>query len=520
MSLLHLRPVANAHRGEEKTMYVDRTVDMKTWLKKHESNLKLDLRDEGNRKLFAEEVLDLKKEWGNIVEEFDDATTHMEKFQRFSRMIAETNTTCKERKLGGPIEMMHRQMGLNHVMTASSLDHNSGLLRFNSLQVASMHVPNKNRGSKKTDEDLRERLEYFMDPENTNLGMFTDLIPVKMRWPCKSDTDMTKLCAACKIHSEDIMDRKREVANRSGSSLVGDIAENFLLSMKVKSIRKSPSMENAVKVSRLPKPDRRGKKYDYDSWLCEVFKDKRWTDYVESPNSRDAQEGVTALLAIKKMKVPFYLDYERIATQPGDLKVGKEWRLDGLSRNLLYLIPQITLVAFASQRNQSVHDYKLKEWNEQRKKVTNYIAEHHTGSECNYASSITLHQEIHDRFDQTFKDQQSFVHNLHPVIGFVVAVGMMINSCIAEASYPDLNGNPTTAEAKLESIHSTAKRLKSMFSTMDKQPAGSIANFEATMIHFGEFLELLQIVKIYSFGTNSYYMTRYHHLCIFISAFR
>jgi hypothetical protein len=147
--------VANPNRGEEKTMCVDKTVDMKKWLEKHEKSLQLDLRDEVNRKKFAKDVLDLSKKWENITEEFKDDTSHVARFQQFNRMIAETNRTCKERKLGGPIEMMHRMMGLVHIMTGSSLDHNSALMRFDSMHVAAMNVPNKDYGKQKTDDDLR-----------------------------------------------------------------------------------------------------------------------------------------------------------------------------------------------------------------------------------------------------------------------------------------------------------------------------------------------------------------------------
>ena len=49
-------------------MWVDKTVDMKTWLNDHEQFLQLDLRCEDNRKTFAQEVFNLTKEWENITE--------------------------------------------------------------------------------------------------------------------------------------------------------------------------------------------------------------------------------------------------------------------------------------------------------------------------------------------------------------------------------------------------------------------------------------------------------------------
>ena len=87
-------------------MWVNKTVDMKTWLNDHDQFLQLDLRCKDNRKTFAQEVLNLTKEWKNITEELDsdDVTSHHTRFQYFNKMIAKTNTTCKERKLGGQMK--------------------------------------------------------------------------------------------------------------------------------------------------------------------------------------------------------------------------------------------------------------------------------------------------------------------------------------------------------------------------------------------------------------------------------
>lgn len=245
--------------------------------------MKLDLRDEANRKTFARSVLRMGKEWESIVtDEFDINTSHMEKWHRFLKWVAETNSTCRERKLGGAIEMMHRLMGMGHIMTASTLDHNTAQLRFNTLHVESMLVPNKELGIKKSDDDLQQCLERFMDPQETNLGMLTELVPVKMRWPSRDDVNMSQLCAACRVHSEEIMERKRGVAHRSGSSLIGDVVEKFLLLMNKRSIERSPSMSHAEKVSRLPKSDPKKKKptTNYDTWLL----------YASAPSSFLAME--------------------------------------------------------------------------------------------------------------------------------------------------------------------------------------------------------------------------------------
>lgn len=466
-------------------MWVDRTVDIKKWLEANKKNLKLDLRCEDSRMKFAKEVLDLEKEWGNIVEELNDqnVTSHHIRFQHFNKMIVQTNTTCKERKLGGPIEMMHRMMGFGHIMTGSCIDHNSALMRFDSLTVESMNVPDKQLGSgiSKTNQELRECLDRFFDPLQTDLGMFTELISIKMRWISNGTADVSKVCAACKIHSEAIMERKLNVANRSGSSIVGDVVEKFLQSMTLNAIQKSTNMSNAVKCPKPPKST--GKDTDESAWVCKIFEDERWKKYVEKPDDQKAQTAAKELLAIDGLQPPFYFDYDRLSQQPGDLKKNG-WHLDGFSRNLIYLIPQLTLIAVATMQNATIHDNKILNLKE-RIDLTNYIAQYHTGSECMYTASVQLHPDLNTRFDMEFKEQQSFLNNLNPIIGFVVAAGMMTNSCIAEASYPHAD-RESTPQAKLYVVKNIARRLKSMFNTMDKEATGSRANFEATMIHFSK----------------------------------
>ena len=197
--------------------------------------------------------------------------------------------------------MMYQIMGLGHIMTASCIDHNSALMGFDALAIESMNVPNNDPETQqeKTNDDLQECLEKFMDPKETNLGMFTDLIPVKMRWISNNNADVSKLCAACKIHSKDFMDRKWNVANKSGSSIVGDIVEKFLLSMTLNAIKRSPSMSGAVKVSKPPKANSKTKKTtDHSIWICNIFNDDRWTKYVEKPDNHTTQSNAKALLAI------------------------------------------------------------------------------------------------------------------------------------------------------------------------------------------------------------------------------
>ena len=123
-----------------------------------------------------------------------------------------------------------------------------------------------------------------------------------------------------------------------------------------------------------------------------------------------------------------------------------------IQNDLMYLIPQLTSVAFASKMNATIHNYKTEDWNNERISLTNYIAQYHAGAECMYTLSILLHQDLHNRFNQEFKEQASFLNNTNSIIGFVIAVGVMTNSCIAQASYPSSNGGDTNPQNKLDSV--------------------------------------------------------------------
>ena len=98
--------------------------------------------------------------------------------------------------------------------------------------------------------------------------------------------------------------------------------------------------------------------------------------------------------------------------QPDDLREPKKetWNLDGFSANLLYLIPQIALIAFATNEGTTIHDnvilIEVKQMD-----LTNYITYYQTGSECIHPTSIKLHPALETRFGMEYKDQSSFLNN-------------------------------------------------------------------------------------------------------------
>ena len=51
-----------------------------------------------------------------------------------------------------------------------------------------------------------------------------------------------------------------------------------------------------------------------------------------------------------------------------------------------------------------------------------------------YPQSLKLHPALEIRFGMDYQDKSSFLNNKTTIIGFFVAVGMMVNACILVAS--------------------------------------------------------------------------------------
>ncbi len=132
---------------------------------------------------------------------------------------------------------------------------------------------------------------------------------------------------ACRVHSEYIILIKQDTTNRSGSSIIGDIVEKFLMSMKLESTKESPNMDNYYKCPKAGRPVL-AKENITPSAICTVFDDPRWEKYVKEPFNTNTQKEVKKLLAINEFEPPFYIYYTRLSKQPGHLKnLRKECRV-------------------------------------------------------------------------------------------------------------------------------------------------------------------------------------------------
>ena len=148
--------------------------------------------------------------------------------------------------------MMHQMMGLAHIFTASRIDQNSALMDFKSLTVSDIQFKDKHLGDQnKTNDDLRAHLEKFLDRYKISLGIITDQIDVTMRSIINPNANVSKVCPACRVHSECIMEIKRDTANRSGSSIIGDVVEKFLMSIILNQSKKAPICSTATNTQRL-----------------------------------------------------------------------------------------------------------------------------------------------------------------------------------------------------------------------------------------------------------------------------
>ena len=129
------------------------------------------------------------------------------------------------------------------------------------------------------DNDLAVHLEKFLHPEKTKSVMITDLIDVTVHWISNLNANVSEVYKSCRDYSDCIMEIKQDTANRSGSSIIGDEVEKFMMSMSVESIERGPDMSNCYKCPKAGRPTLE-KENANPSATCKVFEGVRWKQYV------------------------------------------------------------------------------------------------------------------------------------------------------------------------------------------------------------------------------------------------
>ena len=169
-----------------------------------------------------------------------------------------------------------------------------------------------------------------------------------------------------------------------------------------------------------------------DAWggTCDLLKDPRWDKYVDNPHCQDAIDDMKELLSIDNVYPPFYLDYDRITTQPGSLN--GRWNADGMIRNALMIIPAVTGILFAGEQGIS-HLEGSMVVSEERKKLTNYIARFHAMFEMMYPSTQKIHPAINLEHGLKFNDGHTAHMGKYPIIGAVIYVVHTTNVYITRA---------------------------------------------------------------------------------------
>jgi len=93
-----------------------------------------------------------------------------------------------------------------------------------------------------------------------------------------------------------------------------------------------------------------------------LLEDERMQAYIANPLDTATQEAVKELLSLSakkgKLIVPYWLKWDHFTTQSGSI-TGGVWKVDGMMKNALYVLPQIMLIAFSGERNCSVQDTDL-----------------------------------------------------------------------------------------------------------------------------------------------------------------
>ena len=194
-------------------------------------------------------------------------------------------------------------------------------------------------------------------------------------------------------------------------------------------------------------------------------------DYIRNPLSEELLAKVKDLLSCatmqdetveesleEKLSPPYYLDFKRIANQPGEAKKQK-YNTSGEIMNEFILCPPIMLYIYAGMKNitprQAVGEKELV-------KLIEYTMRFHLGAETGHTNMTKIHGAITCQYELRCQDQK-MIYEEFQIIGACVMCINMFNACLAAAS----NDEGLSPGERLERVKDTANLFNGAFQTLD-----------------------------------------------------
>ena len=455
--------------------------------------LQNDLRTKQGRKAFID-FNGFNDEWNENTEMELEETTVQQKIAYLMKLLAKKK--MKDNIYHSSIEMMHRQITITQIVTASRVNHYTGALVPDSLMVQNFEQAGIISKKIPTDQEFSERLQKMLTPEDDRGAMLDEMVNVTVYYVTNPKVNVKALLGAMKIKSRHISDSKINSARPSAGSLIGAFGKKFMTSMTKNAVTCNPDTStNTTPIQKRLMQKEAARIYkasnynEEEAWgVCALLNHARMKEYIRNPLSEELLTNVKELLSCatveggtvegsteEKLSPPYYLDFERIANQPGAAE-GKKYNTSGEIMNEYILCPPFMLYIFAGMKNitprQAVGQKELVT-------LIEYTMRFHLGAQTGYSSMTKIHGAIKCQYELQCVDQK-MIYEQFEMIGACVMCINMFNACLAAASYDE----GLTPEERLEKVKDAANLFNGAFQTLDNT-AGN-PSLTSTIHHLGK----------------------------------
>ena len=448
-----------------------------------------DLRTEEGR-LKVIQYNNFTDEWDKDEEMASEDTTVDQKIAWIVKMIAKKKMSANI--YHSPIEMMHRQIAVTHVMTASTVNHYTAGLVTSSLMVDNFVDTGIAITKMPTADAFDKRLTEVLTPNSKRVGMMDEYVTVTVYYVTNHEVNVEELLNAMRIKSRHISDSKINSARPSAGSQIGAYGKQFMLSMNIDAITYKPDtscftcpLQIRLSKKAATKVFNDSEKDEEKAWgVCQLLTMEVMKEYIRDPLNDKLLKQVKNLLACPRegasdqdgrLTPPYYLDFERIARQPGTLDGG--YNVSGEIANEFILCPIFMLYLYADRKNITPREAAGKE---KLVKLIDYTMRFHLGAETGHTNLTKIHGAFSGQYEFTYQDQNHIYEEWEGLIGACVMCINMFNACLASASYKE----GLTPEERLKKVKAAAHLFNGAFQTLDS--AAGNPSIVSTTHHLGK----------------------------------
>lgn len=405
--------------------------------------LKINARTEEGRQAVVK-FNNFESEWAELG---GDDMTPSEQYHCIMKLLSQKK--MKDDTYMGAIEMMHRLMATTQLLTNSTPDHFTAMIKEGTLLMRTfveLGVVGP-KGKTPNISKFNNAVNKVFDPESNRYAMLDDEVNVTIFYANNPNVVATELLRALRTRSKYISAAKIHSARQPATSHIAQWGQSFITKMSTTAIAKHPSVENLKTnfIKRINQKEaeakwKAGGEDPVTAWgLSDILQKKTIQQYIRDPTNVANYKKVANLLSVPSVedknviiRPPFYLSYTHLAREPGHME-GGVYNLTGEMRNQILACPPIMTYLWASLKNQTAKEVS---GDADLVKLIQYALGFHFGAASGQANLDTIHGAFVAQYGFEVKAQHTTnqLEGVFLVLPVTVMAVNMLNACISCAS--------------------------------------------------------------------------------------